>query len=79
MKNNSGALFRNKREANEKKPDFTGNATIEGKIYRLAGWVNKSKTGTSYLRLIFTEPQEIMSSIKAIDPPELIEPDDLPF
>ncbi len=74
MKNNSGALFRNRKEAADKKPDFTGNATIDGKIFRLSAWVNKSQSGLSYLRLVFAEPQETKS-----DPPELIEPDDLAF
>ena len=81
MKNNSGALFRNTKEATDKKPDYTGNATIEGRIYRVAGWMNKSKTGTNYLRLIFTEPQAVIQdSVKPVDPPEYVEPeDDLPF
>lgn len=36
-------------------PDYSGNATIDGKKYRLAGWINKSKSGTSYLRILISD------------------------
>lgn len=52
--NNSGAIYRNKKEK-ESQPDYTGNAQLDGKTYRLAGWLNKSKSGNTYLRLLFTE------------------------
>jgi|GEM_PF-4413674 len=55
QKNNSGTIFRNKKKETAQAPDCTGTATIEGKKYRIAAWSNKSKTGGSYLRVLFTE------------------------
>lgn len=53
-KNNSGSLYRNEKKDTPVKPDYTGNALIDGKPYRVSGWINKSKAGQNYLRLLFT-------------------------
>lgn len=53
---NSGALYRAKKEK-QTQPDYSGNCTLDGKQYRIAGWLNKSKSGNDYLRLLFTEQQ----------------------
>lgn len=55
QKNNSGSLYRNEKKDKEIKPDYTGSALIGGKQYRIAGWVNKSKSAKSYLRVLFSE------------------------
>ena len=61
-KNNSGSLYRNQQKAKEFSPDYSGKALVAGKEYKIAGWLNKSKTGGNYLRILFTEvvpkPQE---------------------
>jgi hypothetical protein len=54
-KNNSGSLFRNLKKAKETDPDYTGKALIYGKETKMAGWLNKSKAGGNYLRILFTE------------------------
>ena len=54
QKNNSGSLYKNRKEK-PTQPDYNGTATIDGKLYRMSGWVNKSKAGTNYLRVLFTE------------------------
>ena len=56
QKNNSGSLYKNRKEK-PTQPDYNGTATIDGKQYRMSGWVNKSKAGTNYLRVLFTEQQ----------------------
>lgn len=56
QKDNSGSLYRNKKEK-PTQPDYSGSATIAGKQYRVSGWVNKSKAGISYLRVLFSEQQ----------------------
>ena len=59
QKNNSGALFRNeKQDAKPTAPDYTGSITIDGKKYVLSGWLNKSKEGKNYLRLLVATPSE---------------------
>ena len=54
QKNNSGSLYKNAKDK-PTQPDYTGSATIDGKQYRVSGWVNKSKAGTNYLRILFSE------------------------
>ena len=54
--NNSGSLWKNRKEK-PTQPDYNGTATIDGKQYRMSGWVNKSKAGANYLRVLFSEQQ----------------------
>jgi hypothetical protein len=58
-KNNSGSLFKNLKKVKEQEPDYTGKAFIDQKDYKIAAWVNKSKSGTNYMRLLFTENKSI--------------------
>lgn len=48
-KDNSGALFMNKRKDKESQPDLTGSATINGEEYWLSAWDNETKEGEAYL------------------------------
>ena len=59
QKNNSGTIFRNAKKETAQAPDYSGTATVAEKKYRIAGWINKSKTGGNYLRIIFNEPPMI--------------------
>ena len=52
QKNNSGAIFRNEKKDKPNAPDYTGSVTIDGKKYAVSGWINKSKDGRNYLRLL---------------------------
>lgn len=54
-KNNSGSLFRNDKKGKEFAPDYSGKAVVDSKEYKIAGWINKSKAGGNYLRILFTE------------------------
>ena len=83
---NSGALYRNKKEK-QTQPDYSGNCSLDGKQYRIAGWLNKSKSGNDYLRLLFTEQQPADLNPKAVQTTAAMPPannnqettDDLPF
>lgn len=85
-KKNGGTLYRNKKEK-PTSPDYTGNLEIDGKRYRLAGWINKSKLGNNYLRLLPSEMQEqqpdgILSDLQEVKEAAINnkpETDDLPF
>jgi uncharacterized protein (DUF736 family) len=55
-KNNSGALFINEQK-NDKQPNYRGTALINGKEMKIAGWKRESKSGITYLSLLFEEPQ----------------------
>jgi hypothetical protein len=83
---NSGALYRNKKEK-QTQPDYSGNCTLDGKQYRIAGWLNKSKSGNNYLRLLFTEQQPADLNLNSVQTTAAMPPmnnnqettDDLPF
>ena len=86
QKNNSGSLYKNTKDK-PTQPDYTGTATIAGKQYRVSGWVNKSKAGANYLRVLFSEQQaqdlnapasQAAMPIQPKSSHDLV-PDDLPF
>jgi len=55
QKPNTGALFKNQKEK-ENHPDYRGQALVNGKPMEIAAWIKKSKKGTSYMSLVFSEP-----------------------
>ncbi|EMJ93366.1 MULTISPECIES: DUF736 family protein [Leptospira] len=56
LKEKKGSLFSNATKEKETQPDYTGKVLLEGKTYRLAGWICKSATGKNYLSLSLSEP-----------------------
>ncbi|EJO71748.1 DUF736 family protein [Leptospira kirschneri] len=56
LKEKKGSLFSNATKEKETQPDYTGKVLLEGKTYRLAGWIRKSATGKNYLSLSLSEP-----------------------
>lgn len=65
-KTNTGVLFgdfdANETETERNRPNFTGTINIEGKDYRLAGWVKVGKAGgklagRKFCSLTVSEPQ----------------------
>jgi len=48
---NQGALFRNEDKSDEDERDYTGNLNVEGREFRVSGYVKTSKAGKKYLRL----------------------------
>jgi len=51
-----GVLFKQREKNNERSPDYTGNVTIDGKEWRLAGWIKEGRSGP-FLSLSVSEPQ----------------------
>ena len=51
----SGVLFRNRRKAQEKHPDYTGSCKIGGKVYYVSAWIKESGEGTKYFSMAYTE------------------------
>jgi hypothetical protein len=41
----AGVLFRNDKEGNEKRPDYTGKIQFDGVEYRLSAWIKEGKKG----------------------------------
>lgn len=56
-RNNSGTLFRNDRRQNDRQPEYTGTAIINGAQMRISAWVRTSKNGNKFFSLSFDEPQ----------------------
>tara|TARA_R100001463_G_scaffold6332_1_gene20834 strand:+ start:1183 stop:1416 length:234 start_codon:yes stop_codon:yes gene_type:complete len=73
QKDMSGVLFKNDKGDNEKRPDYTGKASIGGTEYYISAWINESKKGTKYFGLSFNLPKENTTSQKATTT------DDIPF
>ena len=56
---NRGALFRNDKQGNEKRPDYKGKLNVGGVDYRISGWLKTSKDGqTKFLSLQAELPEE---------------------
>ena len=57
-KDNTGSLFKNDKEGNDKRPDFTGSAKIDGVVYKVASWVNNSPDDSIRISLKFDKKEE---------------------
>lgn len=81
--NNRGILFRNFRKKQPKHPDVIGDATIDGRKFKIAGWVKQGKRG-DFHSLAFTEEQSQPESPTPSQDAESYEAprtpdDDIPF
>jgi len=56
-----GALFRNDKGDNPKRPDYRGRCMIGGKQFRMSGWLKTSHNGDRYMSIAFAEhtPNEV--------------------
>lgn len=50
-----GALFKNDKQGVEKRPDYTGSATILNKAFYISAWLTTSQNGQKYMSLAFKE------------------------
>ena len=70
----SGALFKNDKGDNEKRPDYKGKINVDGKDYQLAGWISEPKNGgQKFIKLKVTEekPKEPTSYMASPDDDEI--------
>lgn len=51
QKDGTGSLFVNKDKKSDKHPDRTGTIMVEGRRYRIAGWIKVSGRGEQFLSL----------------------------
>lgn len=47
--NNTFVLFKNDKGDNQKRPDYTGNVTVNGIEMRLSGWIRESQNGNKFI------------------------------
>lgn len=51
----TGALFKNDKGDNPKRPDYRGNAVIRGVKYTVSAWLKKSQAGKVYMSMSYQE------------------------
>jgi len=51
QKDNAGALFKNDKGDNERRPDYRGPLMVNGTEGELAAWLTESKNGQKYMSL----------------------------
>ena len=80
---NTGALYKNDKEGNAKRPDYRGKLNVEGREYWVSAWIkeNQGVTGGKFMSLSM-EPKE--SQPQQSRPPvqperEMPDGDDIPF
>ena len=73
----TGTLFKNTNKQNDKQPDYTGMAHIEGKNYRVSAWINTSASGSKYISMRYREdlPERKIGDSKPVDTLD----DEIPF
>lgn len=57
QRDNSGVLFRNDKEGNEKRPDYTGKAMVNGEMVEMSAWIKDGKNG-KFMSIAFKEPYQ---------------------
>lgn len=67
MRDNSGSLFKNNKPRNEKSPQWTGKAMIDGKMRFFDAWEKKDKNGNTWFSCSFKEMQQVKQEIAAFD------------
>jgi uncharacterized protein (DUF736 family) len=76
---NRGVLFKNDKEGNEKRPDYTGSINVGGQEFWLSAWIRESQKGAKFMSLSITEKEQKPASKthQPVQEPEL--EDDIPF
>ena len=74
-KNNCGTVWKNMNKSNDKQPDFSGVAKVDGKMYRVVIW-NNSKS----LSIKLSDEDEMKKYSKKSEPKTVEEMEnDVPF
>lgn len=69
-KNLQGALFKNDKEGNDKRPDYKGDCMINGEEYQIGAWLKVSGKGTKFMSLKFEakKRQDVSSEVPTTAP-----------
>ena len=61
---NRGALFKVDNKESDRHPDYTGTVNIEGRDFRLSGWIKEKKEGGKFLSLSVQQPKQQRSRLE---------------
>ena len=78
---NSGALFKNDKGDNEKRPDYKGNINVDGQEFYISAWLREAKSGKKFMSLK-VEPKDKDAAPKTGGKPEFkseCDDQDIPF
>jgi hypothetical protein len=74
---NRFVLFKNDKQGNEKRPDYTGTIDINGTEYRLSAWIKESKNGNKFMSGAVGEASPSQQQAPQQQAPQF--EDDVPF
>ena len=78
--NNSGALFKNDKQGNEKRPDYKGKSEVNGVQYYVSAWIRQSKAGQTYMSLKYEPVEQQQADVPPVAAPSApVADDDVPF
>jgi hypothetical protein len=67
MREGSGSLFKNDKDGNEMRPDYRGDALINGQVLEVAAWIKEGKKG-KFMSLSFKPKEVVPMSQRAPSP-----------
>lgn len=83
QRDNSGNLFKNEDKGdNAKRPDYRGEAVVDGTLYKIAAWIKEGKTGKKFMSLSFEVPRsaaDVPDKRASGSRPPLDDSSDIPF
>ncbi len=71
----SGVLFKNDHKDQAAQPDYRGECKIEGKDFKISGWIKEGKTG-KFFSFAFSPKEEAPKEAGGFDKPIA---DEIPF
>lgn len=75
-----GSLFKNDKDGNEARPDYTGTCQIGGVEYRMAAWLKESASGKKYMSFKFDPKEGGQAALaKSAPKPQAAVDQDIPF
>lgn len=76
----TGSLFKNDKGDNEKRPDYRGDAMINGELMEMAAWIRKSQSGVPFMSIQFKPKEEQAAKPQAKKQAAVeMEDDQIPF
>lgn len=69
-RDNTGRLFKNEDKKNERGPDYSGEALIEGQAFYMDGWLKTAESGRKWMSFSFKPKQQRQPERPAAKPRE---------